>query len=325
MRRVVILLLMMSVITTCAQELKVVNKKDGKGVENVVIYNLDESTTAMTNYLGITNVEHFNTNDTLIFQHPSFSPLLIPYFELNKLEYLVVMTERYINLSEIVISASKWEQNRNEIPNKITKIDKKNIEIYNPQTSADFLASSNEVFIQKSQMGGGSPMIRGFAANSVLLVLDGVRMNNAIYRSGNLQNVITIDPNIIENAEVIFGPGSIIYGSDALGGIMEAASRGAFNAGGMVLGILPGEDKNDANQYVTIKVASGLGIGRNILIARTADALIAVGGAYGTLSEIAFALQLGKPVAGIETWDIEGVMPARDAANAMELISGRLS
>jgi hemoglobin/transferrin/lactoferrin receptor protein len=77
------------------------------------------------------------------------------------------------------------------------------------------------VFIQKSQMGGGSPMVRGFAANRVLLVLDGVRMNNAIFRSGNVQNVISLDANAIENAEVIFGPGSVIYGSDAIGGVMD--------------------------------------------------------------------------------------------------------
>ncbi|MDZ7693921.1 MAG: TonB-dependent receptor plug domain-containing protein [Balneolaceae bacterium] len=70
-------------------------------------------------------------------------------------------------------------------------------------------------------MGGGSPMIRGFATNRVLLVVDGVRMNNAIFRSGNLQNVISLDPNAIENTEVVFGPGSVIYGSDAIGGVMS--------------------------------------------------------------------------------------------------------
>jgi len=77
------------------------------------------------------------------------------------------------------------------------------------------------VFVQKSQLGGGSPMIRGFATNSVLLVVDGVRMNNAIYREGNLQNVISLDANAIESSEIIFGPGSVIYGSDALGGVMD--------------------------------------------------------------------------------------------------------
>ena len=83
------------------------------------------------------------------------------------------------------------------------------------------LGSSGEVFIQKSQMGGGSPMIRGFSTNRILIVVDGVRMNNAIYRSGNLQNVISIDASTIENTEVIFGPGSVIYGSDAVGGVMS--------------------------------------------------------------------------------------------------------
>ncbi|MFC1769840.1 TIGR00725 family protein [Nitrospirota bacterium] len=131
-----------------------------------------------------------------------------------------------------------------------------------------------------------------------------------------LMEAETIGRQVAESGGIILTGG--------LGGIMEAASRGASNAGGMVLGILPGDNKNDANQYVSVTVASGLGIGRNVLIARTADALIAVGGAYGTLSEIAFALQLGKPVAGIETWTIEGVMLARNAANAIELISGQL-
>lgn len=124
-------------------------------------------------------------------------------------------------LDEVVISANKWEQELNEIPNKIIKINKGDIILKNPQTSADLLSQSGAVFIQKSQLGGGSPMIRGFATNRVLLVLDGVRMNNAIYRSGNLQNVISIDPLSIENAEVIFGPGSLIYGSDAIGGVMD--------------------------------------------------------------------------------------------------------
>jgi len=120
-----------------------------------------------------------------------------------------------------VVSASKWEQNKNEVPNKIVSISAKDVVLENSQTAADLLGVSNEVFIQKSQLGGGSPMIRGFAANSILLVVDGVRMNNAIYRSGNLQNVISIDPNIIQSSEIIFGPGSIIYGSDALGGVID--------------------------------------------------------------------------------------------------------
>jgi hemoglobin/transferrin/lactoferrin receptor protein len=125
------------------------------------------------------------------------------------------------NLETIIVSFNKWEQNRNEVPNKIVGIDMKESRLRNPQTTADLLSSSGAVFVQKSQLGGGSPMIRGFATNRILIVSDGVRMNNAIFRSGNLQNVISIDPLALEEAEVIFGPGSLIYGSDAIGGVMD--------------------------------------------------------------------------------------------------------
>lgn len=129
------------------------------------------------------------------------------------------LTEK--TLDEVIVSVNKWEQKLNEVPNKIVKINKSEILRNNPQTSADLLGQTGSVFIQKSQLGGGSPMIRGFATNRVLLVVDGVRMNNAIYRSGNLQNVISIDALSTETAEVIFGPGSLIYGSDAIGGVMD--------------------------------------------------------------------------------------------------------
>lgn len=124
-------------------------------------------------------------------------------------------------MSEVILSANKWEQKLNEVPNKIIKINKLDILRNNPQTTADLLGQSGGVFIQKSQLGGGSPMIRGFATNRVLMVIDGIRMNNAIYRSGNIQNAISIDPLSLETAEVIFGPGSLVYGSDAIGGVMD--------------------------------------------------------------------------------------------------------
>ncbi len=105
-----------------------------------------------------------------------------------------------------------------------------------------------------------------------------------------------------------------------LGGVMEAASKGAKSEGGLTVGILPHNDSKEANQYIDIPVATGLGIGRNVIIARTADALIAVGGEYGTLSEIAFALQMGKPIVGIKTWDIKGVIHAENAVDAVNKV-----
>jgi len=125
------------------------------------------------------------------------------------------------NLDEVIIHFNKWEQKLNEVPNKIAKVSMRDVRLRNPQTTADLLGQIGSVFIQKSQMGGGSPMIRGFATNRVLMVADGVRMNNAIYRSGNIQNIISIDQFSLEDAEVIFGPGSLIYGSDAIGGVMD--------------------------------------------------------------------------------------------------------
>ncbi len=105
-----------------------------------------------------------------------------------------------------------------------------------------------------------------------------------------------------------------------LGGVMEAASKGAKSKGGLTVGILPRNDSRDANQYIDIPISTGLGIGRNVIIARTADALIAVGGEYGTLSEIAFALQMGKPVVGIRTWDIKGIISTENAAEAVNKV-----
>ncbi len=105
-----------------------------------------------------------------------------------------------------------------------------------------------------------------------------------------------------------------------LGGVMEAASRGAKSEGGLTVGILPHNDSKEANQFIDIPIATGLGIGRNIIIARSADALIAIGGEYGTLSEIAFALQMNKPVVGIKTWDIKGIISADNAAEAVSKV-----
>ena len=111
-----------------------------------------------------------------------------------------------------------------------------------------------------------------------------------------------------------------------LGGVMEAAARGAREAGGLTLGILPGGDRRDANPYVDIAVATNIGQARNAIIAQTADALIAVDGEYGTLSEIALGLKLGKPVVGLKTaWSIPGLVSADTPKEAVEKVSALLS
>jgi uncharacterized protein (TIGR00725 family) len=92
-----------------------------------------------------------------------------------------------------------------------------------------------------------------------------------------------------------------------LGGVMAAACRGAKAKGGTTVGILPGVDRTEANPWVDVAVLTGMGEARNALVVRTADAVVAVGGAYGTLSEIALALKMGRPVVGLGTWDVDGV------------------
>ena len=129
-----------------------------------------------------------------------------------------------------------------------------------------------------------------------------------------------VEKSLLKEAEEV---GRLLAGRNAvlisggLGGVMEAVSRGMKSEGGLTVGLLPQDHKRDANDFVDVAIATGLGIGRNVIIARTADAVIAVGGEYGTLSEIAFSLQLGKPVVGIRTWDIKGVITAVDAADAV--------
>lgn len=218
-----------------AQTVRVVNEKTGQPIEDVHIYNAEKNITAVTNAAGQANLQRFNSGDTIIFRHPSYKQLSISYRQLQADGFRVQLSERIIMLDEIFVSASKREQDQTEIPRKIRRINPEDVLLHNPQTSADLLQSSGEVFVQKSQLGGGSPMIRGFAANSVLIAVDGIRMNNAIFRSGNLQNVISVDPNALSGAEVIFGPGSIIYGSDALGGVMN------FQTKDVSLSLEPGE------------------------------------------------------------------------------------
>ena len=105
-----------------------------------------------------------------------------------------------------------------------------------------------------------------------------------------------------------------------LGGVMEAACRGAKDGGGTTLGILPGSDRRSANRFVDVAVATGLGEARNALVVRAADGLVAVGGGHGTLSEIALALKAGKPVMGLDSWEIDGVRVAGDPAEAVDAV-----
>jgi uncharacterized protein (TIGR00725 family) len=127
-------------------------------------------------------------------------------------------------------------------------------------------------------------------------------------------------PEVVAAAEtvgrVLAARGAILV-CGGLGGAMEAACRGAREVGGITVGLLPGSDRAQANPYVDIALATGLGEARNALVVRTADALVAVGGGYGTLSEIALALRAGKRVVGVGTWEIEGIEAVESPESAV--------
>ncbi|MBL7818065.1 MAG: TonB-dependent receptor [Saprospiraceae bacterium] len=134
---------------------------------------------------------------------------------------------KILNLDEVVISANKVAESKRTVPQQIRSISAKEISVLNAQNAGDLLSATGLVMVQKSQQGGSSPILRGFEASRVLLVVDGVRMNNLIYRAGHLQNVITVDQNMLERAEVLFGPASTVYGSDALGGVIHFHTKQA--------------------------------------------------------------------------------------------------
>lgn len=176
-----------------------------------------------TDAKGKANLSSLNKEDSIIIF--SFG------YTLKKVkvttETTIDLISKSVNLDEIVLSANRKSEHKIDVPYSIEIIKQKDIEFTNPATSGDLLSNTGQVFVQRSQAGGGSPSLRGFEANKVLLVIDGVRMNNAIYRGGHLQDVMTIDPNMLERTEVVFGPSSTIYGSDALGGVMHFYTKNA--------------------------------------------------------------------------------------------------
>ncbi len=203
-----------------AQQITVYSTSDNLPVPNVTIYNDTKSKSAITDFDGIADISIFSDNAILHFDHVAHINRSIPKSKVLKSKSVYLDIDEN-QLSEVVISVSKWEQNKKDISQKIVSISSNEIAMTTPQTSADLLQNSGQVFVQKSQLGGGSPIIRGFSTNRLLITVDGVRMNTAIFRGGNVQNIISVDPFTIDRTEVILGPGSVVYGSDAVGGVMN--------------------------------------------------------------------------------------------------------
>jgi hemoglobin/transferrin/lactoferrin receptor protein len=207
-------------ISLYAQKVTILDNVTAQPVPNVAIFSMNPSYSTITNARGQADITVFKGVDSVYIKHVSYTTKVMSYKELAS-EKVLVLEMSNIALDEVIVSANRWEQQNIEVPHRIEKMTQREISFSNPQTAADLLAAGGYAYVQKSQLAGGSPIIRGFATNRVLLVVDGIRMNNAIFRTGNLQNVISLDAFSIQSNEILFGPGAVMYGSDAIGGVMD--------------------------------------------------------------------------------------------------------
>ncbi len=191
----------------------------------ITVFRKGNSQLLISNSIGVIKCGDVSTIDSVVANHTSYEPERLSKDKLSangNTIYLMPLTDM---LPHIIIRGIPDSEIKKDQPIKIDRIRPAEVKFQNPQTSADLVGMNNKIFVQKSQLGGGSPMIRGFSANNVLIVVDGVRMNNAIFRDGNVQNIITIDAALIDETEIFFGPGSVIYGSDAMGGVLSFHTR----------------------------------------------------------------------------------------------------
>lgn len=219
MRWIFILFLCIS-STVFSQQITVYDGETGKVIEAVALYNSDKSISAVTNENGRVDISEF-PKGIIYFSHVSYAEFSVRKSDILLNNNVVYLSKESEQLDEVVISVLKAKAKANRIAEQIEVFNAKEIQKLSPQTSAEILEVIPGIRVQRSQLGGGSPVLRGMESNRVLLVVDGVRMNNAIYRKGHLQNSITVAPNMLDKTEVVFGPSSVIYGSDALGGAIH--------------------------------------------------------------------------------------------------------
>tara|TARA_B110000902_G_scaffold63301_1_gene75029 strand:+ start:4868 stop:7300 length:2433 start_codon:yes stop_codon:yes gene_type:complete len=223
----VVTLIVLGILRSTSLEAQILTVKDLANARPITEVTIESALSLIikTDTAGKADIGAFKQEDEIWFIHPNYMVRRFSYAKLVEMNFIVTLAENSYSLGEIVVSANKFNEKLSEVGQSIRVVNAKEISFLNQQTTPDLLQSSGNVFVQKSQMGGGSPVIRGFETNKVLMVVDGVRMNNAIYRGGHLQNSLTLDNNVLERLEIILGPGSVIYGSDALGGVMHFYSK----------------------------------------------------------------------------------------------------
>lgn len=226
MRAFLFILSLFCFCSTLAQTLQILDSKSLNPVVHASVVDTLSGQYAWTDLDGKVSLEAFSAEAYFFIQALGYTQLEINHAQLKARNFKLLLDPSNTELEEVIVSATKWRQPKDKSPLKVIGVKSEDIVLQNPQTAADLLGASGAVFIQKSQQGGGSPMIRGFATNRLIYTVDGVRMNTAIFRGGNLQNVISLDALAMESAEVLLGPDAVIYGSDAIGGVMSFETLG---------------------------------------------------------------------------------------------------
>lgn len=213
---------------SCAVQAQTIQffSEDTVAIKNVSISDLLSEEVVFTDENGKADISIFEEDQLLQVEHIQFETMMVSKRDLANQSRVILFPAYNTKIKEVEIPVnSRTRESKYELITQSTSISQHKIEQQGAATSADMLENTGQVLVQKSQFGGGSPIIRGFEASRILLVVDGVRMNNAIYRGGHIQNAISIDPAMLAGTEVIFGPNSLIYGSDALGGVIHFKTK----------------------------------------------------------------------------------------------------
>lgn len=236
-------LLILFAVPAWAQPITVRDKSTLQPVENVEIRSDNPDEVRFSDQLGRANVSGFSATVQLVFSRVGYRTAYYTPAQLQTINFSVLMVEKQLEINEVVVAANRTAGPIDHTAQPVQVLTRNELRFLNQPTMAEVLQQSGQMVVQKSQLGGGSPILRGFEANKVLMVVDGVRMNNAIFRGGHLQNILTIDNATVERLEVAPGPGSVMYGSDALGGViyvqtlapkLSSTNKTALNANGFV-------------------------------------------------------------------------------------------
>ena len=258
-----------------AQSLEILDRNLLQPIQNVEVFSKSNPYIILTtNESGVVDITSLIANGDIVCRNTFYETTIFSQEQLIKLNFKITLNENTNSMEEVVVSASKFEEKRKDVVQKIQVIRNSDLQNMNQTSMADVISNSGNVLVQKSQQGGGSPIIRGFETNKVLMVVDGVRMNNAIYRGGHIQNIITLDNAIMDKVEIVYGPGSVVYGSDALGGVMHFYTKNPLLS-------TSGKSKIKANAYTRSTSANS---------GYAAHADISIGGKrFGSLTSFTFS------------------------------------